>query len=458
MSEPEIMSPAEVAAIEHAYAGLVPLEGKGLSHENGGHFLVPEDRFTKSGVSVSTRTAMEISAVMACATVVAEDVGKMPLQLFKWDRTSATPSVPTGRSVRMPTHPIAKLLETRPNEYMTAQDFKETLTLHAMLSVGGFAWKARNSQGDVGELWPLMPGQCIPRWDEESGDLIFDVWFEQAWGGEWGNVTVPASHIFRVTGISWDGITGINRVQLAREVFGLSKRLTEAQAKFYGKDQRPSGIVTTEQKPSAEVLARIQATWQRQFGPDGEGGVAVLDGGFKYEPMTISAKDSDSIALWRLLVEEACRIFRVQPLKVMHATGTQSYASIEQLNYAHLTDTLDPWLVRWEQQAERDLIEEGADLYWKFNRNAYLRPLPKDRFAIYQQARQSNLMSVNEIRDREELEPDDDERADDLFAPIGTNPTPAPTRTPAAAAKPTDKPEPAPSGEEKGWRRYLTRR
>jgi HK97 family phage portal protein len=454
MSEPEIYSPAEVAAIETGFAQLVPLEGKALDGTPGNGIellLNGEWRGTKSGVSVSTRTAMEIAAVMACVTVVAEDVGKMPLQLFRWHRDDKSGRTTIGESTREPLNPLAKLLETRPNQHMTAQAFKETLTLHAMLWGAGYAWKAADANGKVGELWPLMPGQCIPRWVDN--ELVYDVWFGDAWGETWQSVTVGPERIFSVTGISWDGFRGLNRITLAREVLGLSKRLTESQAKFYGKDQRPSGIVTSENKIDAKLLDRIKETWQRQFGPDGEGGVAILDGGFKYEAMTISARDADSVALYRLMIEEACRIFRVQPVKVMHATGTQSYSSIEQLNFSHLTDTLEPWLIRWEQGAERDLLTGDPELYWKFNRNAYLRPLPKDRYGIYQQGRQSNLLTVNEIRDLEEMPPIKDNRADDVFAPIGTNPLPAAGRAPPAASREPPSDKPAAEEPKSLWRR-----
>jgi HK97 family phage portal protein len=452
VSEPEVYSPDEVSAIESGYAGLIPVEGKagGLDLDaRGGFFLVPEGRATKSGVTVTTRTAMEIAAVMACATVVAEDVGKMPLQLYRWDTADKSGRTAAGKSTREPLHPLAKLVETRPNQYMTAQAFRETLTLHAMLWGGGYAYKVRNDRDEVRELWPFVPGQCVPRWDPDA-HLVYDIWFDDAWApdgaGGFSAVSVPPSEIFAIAGISWDGICGINRVTLAREVLGLSKRLVESQAKFYGKDQRPSGTVQTEQTVGRpEIIDRIRESWQKQFGPDGDGGVAVLDFGFKYQPMTMSARDADSAAMWRLTIEEACRVFRVQPVKVMHPTGTQSYASIEQLNYSHLTDTLDPWLIRWEQSAERDLLAEvDEQLYWKFNRNAYLRPLPKDRFAIHQVKRQQNLATVNEIRDEEELPPIDDERADDVFAPVGTNPQPGAGRTPAPGkdpAKPGGRPK-----------------
>jgi portal protein len=164
MSEPEVYSPDEGAALESRYAGLIPLEGKagGLDLDSrGGFFLVPEGRSTKSGVTVTTRTAMEIAAVMACATVVSEDMGKMPLQLFRWDTEDKSRRTATGQSTREPLHPLAKLLETRPNQYMTAQAFKETLTLHAMLWGGGYAYKVRDEKAVVRELWPFVPGLPI---------------------------------------------------------------------------------------------------------------------------------------------------------------------------------------------------------------------------------------------------------------------------------------------------------
>ena len=68
MAEPEIYTPAEVAALEQAHASLVVLEGKALDGTPGnGIELLGEWRGTKSGVSVSTSTAMQIAAVMACA-------------------------------------------------------------------------------------------------------------------------------------------------------------------------------------------------------------------------------------------------------------------------------------------------------------------------------------------------------------------------------------------------------
>jgi len=457
MPEPEILSPAEVAAIEYGYAGLIPVEGKMLDGTlgNGLELLLNQDwRGTKSGISVNTRTAMEISAVMACVTVIAEDVGKMPCQMFRWDRKDkrGPGRTPRGRSQPETEHPYARLLTGFPNPDMTDQAFRECMTLFALLTGNGYAWKARDGQGLVRELWPLLPGTCIPRRDAHNwADLYYDVWFEDG-----TQMRVPGSEVFRITGVSWNGVTGLNRVALAREVFGLSKRLAEAQAKFYGKDMRPSGTISTENTTlKADMIDRIRSSWQKQFGPDGDGGVAVLDFGFKYEPMMISARDSDSIALWRLCVEEACRVFRVQPLKIMHATGSQSYSSVDVLNQAHLTDTLEPWLMRWEKELERDLLAEvDPDLYLRFNRNAYLRPLVKDRYAVYQQARQSNLLSVNEIRDLEEMEPLDDERANDPFAPIGTNPAPASgSRQSAVGSRESgaeaDKPK-KPAGDEGG--------
>ena len=287
MSEPEVMTPDEVAAIEQGFAGLVPLDGKGLDHENA-WMLVPEFRTTKSGVSVNTRTALEISAVMSCCVVIAEDVGKMPFQLYRWDTKDKSGRTHRMRSFPEPLHPLAKLMG-KPNPDMTGQAFRETLTLFALLTGTGYAWKARDGKGMVRELWPLVPGSCVPRRDNGNWhDLYYDVWFEDG-----THTRAEPSDIFRITGISWDGVCGLNRVTLAREVFGLSKRINEAQAKFYGKDQRPSGVISSATPLKPDLVDRVRTTWAKQFGPDGEGGVAVLDGGWTFEAMNVSAKDAE---------------------------------------------------------------------------------------------------------------------------------------------------------------------
>ncbi|QKQ45182.1 phage portal protein [Achromobacter denitrificans] len=79
---------------------------------------------TGAGVAVSMRAAMQYSAMMACARVIAEDIGKLPLHLYEQDGRMRS---------RLVDDPLFTILNVAPNDFMTAREFWETCGLHLAL-------------------------------------------------------------------------------------------------------------------------------------------------------------------------------------------------------------------------------------------------------------------------------------------------------------------------------------
>lgn len=85
---------------------------------------------TYSGENVDTSTAINIAAVYACIRILSNHVAMLPLQLYQETR---------NKKKRIHDHPIAKLIETRPNPYMTPFQFKQTMEAHRQLYGNAFA-------------------------------------------------------------------------------------------------------------------------------------------------------------------------------------------------------------------------------------------------------------------------------------------------------------------------------
>lgn len=445
-----------------------------------------EGRPTAAGVSVSLKSAMAVGAFFACARVVAEDVAKLPLHLREYV-TNPDGSV-TTRWVE--DHDLVRLMR-EPNEYMTAQDFIEIMLASAIMTGEAYARKIV-VDGRIEEVWPLLPGQCVFRddiWSTEKEaryDIYDDLGFVE---------TVAASELVRLRGFGLDLFKGADVVRQAREAIAAQAALVRAQGKLYGKGQRPSGLLTTEEpldkrpmasapqspamvnphganqnavtmtRPGVAMSAhdRVRTQWNKAYSDSGEGGVAVLDQGWKFVPIDVTNADADTLKVWEALVAEVCRVMRVSPVKVMQAAGSVSYNSLEQTNYNHLTDTLESWLIRLELGFGRDLLSykerHGVDrretsrsdrgprrlvrYAWFFDREEYLRPLPGAMMEMDVKAIQTGIMTRNEVRERRDLPRFEDadnpgaNRADSLFAPLPTNPggNPSTTRAPAADPK-----------------------
>jgi phage portal protein BeeE len=116
---------------------------------------------------------------------------------------------------------------------------------------------------------------------------------------------------------------------------------------------------------------------------------------------------------------------RVFPQMVMHSDKTSTFASADAFFLAHVIHSLMPWVTRWEQTIERDLLVGTEDLVAKFNVNGLLRGDAASRADFYLKAlggarAETAYMTRNEVRELEDMDPI--EGGDTLPVPIGPAP------------------------------------
>jgi HK97 family phage portal protein len=202
---------------------------------------------------------------------------------------------------------------------------------------------------------------------------------------------------------------------VAREAIGLSVALEQQQAKLAGNGGKPSGILSFKQKLAPETANKLRETWQERYGPNGTGGVAVLDGDAAFQSMTMTSVDAQHLETRRLQIEEIARAFRVLPIMLMQADKAATFASAEQMFRNHVIHTLGPWIERFEQAANRDILGNETGLSVDLDERNLLRGDFKDQAEYYTKALgaggQPAWMTVNEIRAEIGLNPVSDEWA-----------------------------------------------
>ena len=94
-----------------------------------------------------------------------------------------------------------------------------------------------------------------------------------------------------------------------------------------------------------------------------------------------------------------------------------SFSNIEQQSLEFVKYTLDPWVVRWEQNMYRSLLMESEKptVFIKFNVDGLLRGDYASRMGGYATARQNGWMSANDIRELENLDRIPEELGGDLY-------------------------------------------
>ena len=133
-----------------------------------------------------------------------------------------------------------------------------------------------------------------------------------------------------------------------------------------------------------------------------------------YKPISLPPEDSQFLSTRQFGVEEICRIFRVPPHMVQDLQRA-TFNNIEHMGIEFVMHTLMPWLVRIEQAMIKDLLveEEQNELFPKFNVDGLMRGDYKSRMEGYAIAINNGIMSVNDVRRLENLDPlDEDEGGD----------------------------------------------
>ncbi len=378
---------------------LAPRHKRGANGAAGAEWIATQLRtlfLSRAGKPVTIETALQVSAVLACVRVIAEDVAKAPLVVRQRENRAAP-----WRTIE--DHWLARLMRA-PNEWQTDFEFRTMLTAHAALAHGGFAFINRAMNGKVVELLPYPP-QAV-RVKRDGWAIQYEISLPSG-----QTQIVPAANMFHLRGLSWDGVAGLEAFRLAREAIGISIASEETHAKLHENGVRLSGILS--QAPGAaplseEAAKRISAEWRENFGPASEHafGVAVLEGGMKFEPMAMTGVDAQHVETRRFEIEEICRYFRVNPAKIGHFEKAATFGSNEQNAIQHVEDTVLPWAIRWTQRVDRDLLSRETEPHtWVyFDVRGLSRGDARTRASYLNSGIHAGWLSRNEAREMEGLE------------------------------------------------------
>jgi HK97 family phage portal protein len=377
-----------------------------------------------AGVAVNERTAMGATAVLAAIRAIAETVGSLPLKLYRKQER--------GKRVE-DSLPLYRVLHDEANPEMSSQQFRETVTGHAVGWGNGYAEIQFSGRGEVVALWPITPDRVTVERRDGVKVYLIDVRDER--------IALAADRVLHIPGFGFDGLQGYSPIRLARNAIGLTMAAESFGGSFFANGSRPGGVITTPKVMSEEALKRLRTSWEQMHqGLSNAQRVAILEDGLSFTATTINPDDAQFLQTRQFQLGEIARLFNVPP-HVLRDLSRATWSNIEQQGIDYVTNTIRPWLVRWEQELDRKCIPgRQPTLFTQFVLDALLRGDTLSRYQAYQIAKTNGWLSPNEIRELENLNPRDggDEYQE---TPTGAAPNAAPTPAAPAPAAPTDDPE-----------------
>lgn len=346
---------------------------------------------TAAGVRVTPELALKLTTVYACVKVLAETVAQLPLILYR--------RIDRGKE-RATQHPLYRLVGQRPNDMHTSFEWREMLQAH--LAMRGNAYSEIVSQGmRIAALNPLHPDYV--RAEDAAGSWRYFV--RDTPGGP--ERMLRRDQMLHLRGLASSGIMGLNPIESQREAIGFGLAAQEHGARFYnngaifpGWIKHPTNFKDAEAKDKFRAAWRMATTGGRKFE------TPVLEYGMEYHEIPIKHTDAQYLETLKHREEVAARIFRMPPHKVgilERATNN----NIEHQGIEFVTDTLMPWLKRWEQRLNESLLseDEQPEYFFEFLVDGLLRGDAKTRSMYYNKGVQDGWLTRNEVRELENRNP-----------------------------------------------------
>jgi HK97 family phage portal protein len=266
-----------------------------------------------------------------------------------------------------------------------------------MLWGNGYAEIERDALGRAVALWPITPDRVTPKRDVELG-LYYEINIGRGTPAHFASDDILHIHV-----LGWDGAVGYDVFSYMSDVFGRAAATDEHATSFFKNGALPSGILKSPNKLTKVAIDEI-----KQSMADSHGSVKnffknmVLTEGLEWLQVQIDPEKAQLLESRKFTVNDIARVFRIPP----HMLGDlekATYTNIEQQSTEFATYTIMPWATRWEEEINRKLL--NGPQYCKMNMTVFLRGDQETRYKIYTAGRNIGMLSANDCREMEDLDP-----------------------------------------------------
>jgi HK97 family phage portal protein len=361
---------------------------------------------TKAGVPVNEETAIKYLAVFSCVSLIAGDIASLPLILYQTGKD--------GSKKRAENERIYDVLKNQPNRNTDSFHWRETGQTHLLTWGNTYSDIKREPRtGEIIELNQIYnPGSIkIKRnrkgiyYEWSNNRLCNEIAEDQ---GKWGTEKRLKKDMFHLAGFGFNGLVGMSVIGIAREAIALGIAARDYGSLFFGQGIHPSGVFETDKNlgDNAQAFAK---NIQKQFGSLGESHKGmVLDNGIKFKQITIPMDDAQFIATRKHQDLDICGMYKVPPHKIGIHGANSNNNNLEQENGSYVSQCLRPWLVRWEQSMNMQLLtpeQRQRGLFFEILAEGLLRGDQAARAAYFDSQWSKGAMSANDINKVENRNP-----------------------------------------------------
>jgi HK97 family phage portal protein len=342
-----------------------------------------------SGVEVSDRSALGISAFWRGVSLLSGVIGGLPMPTLM--------PQPGGLLT-----PVSSFLDTPAGpgpDRPTTFEFFQTVTLHLLLRGNAFLRHVYGGAGQMIALDPVWPGSVTvdeaavnSRGEPITGKRLYTTTLLDG-----RRLELDATGMTHIPNLSLDGLRGLSIIDVARNSLGTAIAGNRSAARMFSRGALIGGIASAEEDVDPDEAKIIRRELDlKTAGWENAGSVPFINRKIKFNPWTMSAKDAQFLESRTFQVEEIARWLGVPPHLLMQTDKQTSWGTgVAEQNRGLARYSIAPWTTLIEQRLSR--LVPGK-LITRFDFSRLERPNPETEIPLIIQQIEARLLSVDEGR------------------------------------------------------------
>ena len=353
-------------------------------------------KIDKRGISLNTifpdadvfdsDKALTLTSVWNAIRLLSESVSSLPITVYRKENN--------GDKVEDVNNRIYNLIKFKPNNFQNKITFFEYVMYSVLTDGNSYVQIVRDNSANPVQLIPLNP-------DYVNIFIKDNELFYQMDGGS----VLDSADVLHIKLITDDGIEGLSPIDQCAKAINWNLSIEEFGSTFFKNGAKPSSVLSTDRALSETAIERLKNSFNSSYAKlKSSNSTIILEEGLTFKPISISPEQAQFLASRQFGIEEIARIFNIPP-HMLKDLSKSSFNNIEMQSQEYVTYTLMPYLTRIEQEMTLKLFRtnELGKTFVEFNVNGLLRGDVKTRNEAYKTAIQNGYMSINEVRQKENL-------------------------------------------------------
>ena len=338
---------------------------------------------SSAGVNVTVDRALGVTAWYSGVRYLTDSVAGLPVHTYR-DTLGGS-----------------RALRANPTWLVSPDDGVPRFSLieHWMMSLlhrgNAYGYKVRDSLGRVVGLRPVHPDRVkVGRSDD--GTKVFKI----------GDAPYTSREILHVPGLSYDGVCGLDPINLHRGSIGVAAAADEFAGQFFTQGDHTRAYIAVPQMLTQDQATDLKDQWAKfHRGMAHAHELGVLGNGAEYRTVGLNPEQTQLLETRQFEVTEIARLLRIPPHKLYDLTRA-TFSNIEHQSIEAVVDSIRPWVVRIEAHVNNDPdLLPGRGQFVEFELEGLLRGDTATRYAAYSSAVGRPWMLGNEARRLENMAP-----------------------------------------------------